>query len=184
MVQLSYPYMTTGKTIALTICTFVNKVLSLRFNVLSRFVIVFLPRSKCLLILWLQSLSTVILKSKKIKSITGSTFSLSFCQFPGGLASKESACDMGDLGSIPRLGRSPGEGKDYPFQYSGLENSMDCIVHANSRLQLSDFHFVLDNSVNPCISGFSSIPIQYCLENEHLYSEFACICYYFVKRIL
>ena len=95
-----------------------------------------------------MSLSTVILKSKKIKSITGSTFSLSFCQFPGGLASKESACDVGDLGSIPRLGRSPGEGKDYPFQYSGLENSMECIVHANSPLQLSDFHFVLDNSVN------------------------------------
>ena len=115
MVQLSYPYMTTGKTIALTICTFVNKVLSLHFNVLPRFVIVYLPRSKCLLISWLQSLSTVILKSKKIKSITGSTFSLSFCQFPGGSASKKSACDVGDLGSIPRLGRSPGEGKDYPL---------------------------------------------------------------------
>ena len=51
--------------------------------------------------------------------------------------------DMGDLGSIPRLGRSPGEGKDYPFQYSGLENSMDCVVHgvAKSWIQLSEFHF-------------------------------------------
>ena len=50
---------------------------------------------------------------------------------------------MGDLGLIPGLGRSPGEGKGYPFQYSGLENAMDCIVHgvANSRTQLSDFHF-------------------------------------------
>ena len=176
--------MTTGKTIALTICTFVNKVLSLLFNVLSRFAIAFLLRCKCLLILWLQSLSTVILKSKKIKSITVSTFSLSFCQFPSGSAGKESSGDVGYLGSIPRLGRSPGEGKDYPFQYSGLENYRDCTVHANSQIRLSDFHFVLDNSVYPCISGFSSIPVQYCLENEHLYSEFVCICYYFVKIIL
>ena len=49
--------------------------------------------------------------------------------FPGGSAGKESACNAGDLGSIPGLGRSPGEGKDYPLQYSGLENYMDCIVH-------------------------------------------------------
>ena len=55
MVQLSYPYMTTGKIIALTMWTFVGKVMSLFFNMLSRFVIAFLPRSKCLLILWLQS---------------------------------------------------------------------------------------------------------------------------------
>ena len=49
--------------------------------------------------------------------------------FPGGSAGKESACNAGDLGSIPGLGRSPGEGKGYPFQYSGLENSMDSIAH-------------------------------------------------------
>ena len=49
--------------------------------------------------------------------------------FPGGSAGKESACNVGDLGSIPGLGRSPGEGKGYPLQYSGLENSMDCRVH-------------------------------------------------------
>ena len=49
--------------------------------------------------------------------------------FPGGSADKESACSEGDLGSIPGLGRSPGEGKGYPLQCSGLENSMDCIVH-------------------------------------------------------
>ena len=49
--------------------------------------------------------------------------------FPCGLAGKESTCNMGDLSSIPGLGRSPGEGKGYPLQYSGLENSMDCIVH-------------------------------------------------------
>ena len=52
-----------------------------------------------------------------------------FLGFPGGSAGKESACHVGDLGLIPGLGRSPGEGKAYPLQYSGLENSMDCIVH-------------------------------------------------------
>ena len=62
--------------------------------------------------------------------------------FPGGSAAKESACNVGDPGSIPGLGRSPGEGKGYPLWYSGLENSMDCIVHgvAKSRARLSDFH--------------------------------------------
>ena len=62
--------MTTGKTVALTIQTFVGKVMSLLFNTLSRFVIAFLPRSKCLLILWLWSPSAVILEPKKIKSVT------------------------------------------------------------------------------------------------------------------
>ena len=76
MVQLSHPYMTTGKTIALSIIwTFVGKVISLLFNTLSRFVIAILPRSKHLLILWLQSPSTVILEPKKMKSDTVSTFS-------------------------------------------------------------------------------------------------------------
>ena len=64
----------TGKTTALTIGTFVGKLMSLSFNMLSRFVIAFLPRSKCLLISWLQSLSAVILEPKKIKSVTVSTF--------------------------------------------------------------------------------------------------------------
>ena len=82
MVQLSHLYMATGKTTALTIQTFVNSIMSLLFNTLSGFVIVipFLPRSKHLLILWLQSLSTVILEPKKIKSATVSTFSSSVCQ--------------------------------------------------------------------------------------------------------
>ena len=64
--------------------------------------------------------------------------------FPYGSAGKESACNKGDLGLIPGLGRSPEEGKDYSLQYSGLENSMDCIVHgvANSQTQLSSFHFL------------------------------------------
>ena len=69
-VQLSHPYMTTGKTIALTRRTFVGKVMSLLFNMLSRLVIAFLPRSKRLLISWLQSPSAVILEPKKIKSLT------------------------------------------------------------------------------------------------------------------
>ena len=66
-----------------------------------------------------------------------------FLGFPGGSAGKESTCNVGDLGSIPGLGRSPEEGNSYPLQYSGLENSMDCIVHgvARSRTRLSDFHF-------------------------------------------
>ena len=75
IVQLSHPYMTAGKTIALTIQTFVGKVMSLLLNMLSRLVIAFLPRSKCLLVSWLQSPSAVILEPKKIKSVTTSTFS-------------------------------------------------------------------------------------------------------------
>ena len=75
IVQLSHPYMTTGKTIALTRWTFVCKVLSLLFNMLSRFVIAFLPRSQHLLISWLQSPSAGTLEPKKIKSVTVSTVS-------------------------------------------------------------------------------------------------------------
>ena len=75
MVQLSHPYMTTGKTIALTRQIFVGKVMSLLFNKLSRLVITFLPRSKGLSILWLQSPSALILEPKKIKSLTVSTVS-------------------------------------------------------------------------------------------------------------
>jgi len=79
MVQISHLYMTTGKTIALTVWTFAGKVMSPLFNTLSRFVIAFLPRSKCILILCLQSLATVILEPKKIKSATVSTFPPSIC---------------------------------------------------------------------------------------------------------
>ena len=78
-VQLSHPYMTTGKTIALTRQTFVGKVMSLLLNILSRLVITFLPRSKHLLISWLQSPSAVILEAPKIKSVTVSTASPSIC---------------------------------------------------------------------------------------------------------
>ena len=77
-----------------------------------------------------------------------------------GSAGKESTSNVGDLGSIRELGRSPGEGKGYPLQYSGLENSIDCIVHrvARSWTRLSDFHFTLPHWLNklfgqPSITG-------------------------------
>ena len=79
MVWLSHLYMTTGKTMALTILTFVGKVMSLHFKMLSRFVIAFLPRSRRLLISWLQSLPTVILESRRRKSVIASTFPPSVC---------------------------------------------------------------------------------------------------------
>ena len=85
MVQLSCPYMTTRKTIALTNWTFVSKVMSLLFIMLSRFIIAFLPRSKCLLISWLQSLSAVILEPPKIKSLTVSIVSPYICHEVMGL---------------------------------------------------------------------------------------------------
>ena len=192
IVQLSNPYMTTRKTIALTRRTFVGKVMSLLFNKLSRLVIALLPRSKRLLISWLQSPSAVILELKQIKSVTVSIVSQSVCHqvmgrdamilvfwmlsfkpafslssftfikrflsssslsairvvsslylrllmlllaisipacasssFPGGSDGKASACNAGDPGSIPGLGRSPGEGNGNPLQHSCLENPMD-----------------------------------------------------------
>ena len=88
MVQLLNPCMTTGKTIALTWWTFVSKIMSLLFNMLSRFVIAFLPRNKRLLISWLQLLSSVILEPKKIKSVTVSIVSPSICDEVMGLDAK------------------------------------------------------------------------------------------------
>ena len=85
IVQFSHLYMTTGKTIVLTRWTFVGKVMSLLFKMLSKLVIGFLPRSKCLLISWLQSPSPVILEPKKIKSLTVSTVSPSICHEVMGL---------------------------------------------------------------------------------------------------
>ena len=79
IIQLSHPFMTTGKTIALTRWTFVGKVMSLLFNIRSRLVIAFLPRSQHLLISWLQSPSAVILEPPKIKSVTVSIVSPSLC---------------------------------------------------------------------------------------------------------
>ena len=85
MIQHSHPYMTTGKTIALTRCTFVDKVMCLLFRMLSKLVIAFLPRSKCLLISWLWSPSTVSLEPKKTKSVIVPTFSPSICHEVMGL---------------------------------------------------------------------------------------------------
>ena len=85
IVQHSLPYVTTGKTIALTRWTFVGKVMSLLFNMLSMFVITFLPRNKCLFISWLQSPCAVILEPRKIKSVTVSTVSPSICHEVMGL---------------------------------------------------------------------------------------------------
>ena len=75
---------------------------------------------------------------------------------------KESVCSVGDLDSIPGLGRSPGEGKGYPLQYSGLENSMNSIVHGvtKSRTQLSNFHF--HYSFQNGVQGKASIPYMHC----------------------
>ena len=87
MVQLSHPYMTTGKNIALTRQDFVGKVMSLLLNTLSRLVTAFLPRGKCLLISWLQSPSGVILEPRKIKSLTVSTVFPSICHEVMGLDS-------------------------------------------------------------------------------------------------
>ena len=92
MVQLPHPYMTTGKTRVLTRQTFVGKVISLLFNMLSLLVITFLPRSKCLLISWLQSPSAVSLKSPKINSFTVSTVSPSICHEVIGPRSSFSEC--------------------------------------------------------------------------------------------
>ena len=82
---------------------------------------------------------------RKILCRRGGLLTPVFLGFPCGSATKESTCNVGDLGSIPGLGRSPGEGKGYPLQYSGLENSMNCIVHGvtKSQTRLSDFHFIL-----------------------------------------
>ena len=72
--------------------------------------------------------------------------------FPGGSAGKESVCSAGDLGSIPGLRGSPGEGNGYPLQYSGLENSMDCIVHgvAKSWTRLNNLHFISRQEQRQC----------------------------------
>ena len=81
-----------------------------------------------------------------------------------GSADKESACNVGDLGLIPGLGRSPGEGKGYPLQYFGLENSMDCIVHGvtKSRTQLSDFRSHFQDPLSCSLSSSVSVSMFPC----------------------
>ena len=83
---------------------------------------------------------------------------LCFCGFPGGSAGKDSAHKVEDLSSVPGLGRSPGEGNGYPLQYSGLENSTDCIVHGvlKSQTGLSDFQYVAMEKIKPLVLLFFS----------------------------
>ena len=97
-----------------------------------------------------------------------------FMGFPCGSAGKESTCNVGDLALIPGLGRSPGEGKGYPLQYSGLENSMDCIVHgvAKSWTQLSDFHFhCISSKRNTCANTHTHTPSQVAIRSFSCLSQ-------------
>ena len=100
-------------------------------------------------------------------------------RFPCGSADEESACNAGDLGSIPGLGRSPGEGKGYPLQYSGLENSTECVVHgvAKSWTRLSDFHFL-----SMVVYWFEGGPTTLILPNSFSFSFFLYfwLCWIFV----
>ena len=143
IVQLSHPYMTTGKTIALTRRTFVGKVVSLLLNMLFRLVITFLPKSKCLLISWLQSPSAVILPLLYCKTYI---HKCNYMGFSSDSVVKNSPGNAGDAGSIPGLARFPGEGNGNPLQYSCLEKPMDrgawqATVHGitKSWTQLSDW---------------------------------------------
>ena len=120
IVQLSHPYITTGKTKPLTRQTFVGKVISLFFNMPSRLVITFLPKSKCLLISWLQSPSAVILEPPKIDvniTLLSSTYYSSPSEPPATIGKNPlaNAEDAGGTGSIPGSGRSLGEGISNPL---------------------------------------------------------------------
>ena len=100
--------------------------------------------------------------------------------FPCGSAGKESACNSGDLGLIPGLGRSPGEGKGYPLQYSGLENSMDCIVHgvAKSWTRLSDFHFTSLLHFRCITEYFNYSPLILPSVTASLLGQLGCVYHY------
>ena len=106
---------------------------------------------------------------------------ISFCTcilgFPYGSAGKEFACNAEDLGSIPGLGRSPGEGKGYPLQYSGLENSMDCVGHevAKSPTRLSDFHFHTCIILTPSVSSPGRIILFYALLFFFFFLTISCV---------
>ena len=98
--------------------------------------------------------------------------------FPGGSAGKESACEAGDLSSIPGLGRSPGERKGYPLRYSGLENSLECIVHgvAKSRTQLRDFHKVVKSlaSTKSSVEINKQLDVKYDIKTVIRGREYKC----------
>ena len=102
--------------------------------------------------------------------------------FPCGSAGKESACNEGDLGLIPGLGRSPGEGKGYPLQYSGLENSTDCIVHgvvkSQTRLSNFHFHFLISHPKRWCCES-ASLNIPANLENSAVATGLEKVSFHF-----
>ena len=117
-----------------------------------------------------------------------------FLGFPCVSAGKGSACIEGDLGSIPGLGRSPGEGNGYPLQYSGLENSMDCIVHgvAKSRTRLSNFHFHMVSRDGILLLSRSILPMAVSIvfkeaseksefESQHCHLITVCVIYLHIK---
>ena len=110
--------------------------------------------------------------------------------FPYGSAGKESAHNVGDLGSIPGLGRSPGEGKGYPLQYSGLENSMDCIVHgvAKSWTRLSNFYLHITTAQKILtaiiIILISKVNFSSLLWNPSLHGVFQGLCSHLIIPIL
>ena len=116
--------------------------LSLLFNLSELHTHLLLPNKILYYILSLFFVLSQQTRTPKVNLVVFIKFRLKLLCFPSGSAGKESACNVGDLGSIPELGRSPGEGNSYPLRYSGLENSVDCIVHevAKSRTGLSDFH--------------------------------------------
>ena len=91
--------------------------------------------------------------------------------FPCGSAGKESTCSAGDLGSIPGLGRAPGEGNGYPLQYSGLENPRDCIVHGvtKSQMRLSDLHTSVCIYVRATLSIHPALSFHLCVHESLLY---------------
>ena len=129
-----------------------------------------------LLLMKLRNFPKPIISFLKYLELIIFTIYLSLCHymgFPGGSAGKESSCNVGDLGFIPGLGRSPGEGNSYPLQYSGLENSMDCIVYgvAKSQTGLSDLlHFMsLYNKVLKILLYFS----RYCTVRFKMFSLFS-----------
>ena len=103
-----------------------------------------------------------------------------FFGFPCGSAGKESAYNAGDLGSIPGLGRSPGEGKGCPLQYSGLKNSMDCIVRgvAKSQTQLSDFHFSTFQSPHALLFLVPLVVFELCVASRTLHALHRPLCVY------
>ena len=114
-----------------------------------------------------------------------------FLGFPCGSAGKKSTCNTGDLGLIPGFGRSPGEGKGYPLQYSGLENSMDCIVHkvAKSQIGLRDFHFtskicyqIQVTKIFPSTKSFITLA-HVCLNNHLVYIHFSTLVQYMKHKL-